>query len=238
MIDRDWLGSWIQSHHLSSPALDKYRLEYAGSSCRAIQIRDFLVPDLVSRVQKYLHQEASWENSYGLYQTNMRHNVSESEWKEAEEENKFWKYSALYDFNGTRNFSSNLIGFLKLRAYFQDTRFVEFVQHLTNTSLSRISLFRPHRMLPGDYLKPHSDRAEDRRIAVNLYLTPGWHPSCGGRLYMTSIPGLQDVFDAEYNSLTLFDIYENAEHYVSEITNEMTGLQRISISLFIDASQQ
>ena len=84
MIDRDWLGSWIQSHHLSSPALDKYRLEYAGSSCRAIQIRDFLVPDLVSRVQKYLHQEASWENSYGLYQTNMRHNVSESEWKEAE----------------------------------------------------------------------------------------------------------------------------------------------------------
>ena len=69
----------------------------------------------------------------------------------------------------------------------------------------------------GDFLLAHDDANRDRRLALVMYLTPGWSEACGGALHMTAADGTTDVTSADYNSIVFFDTLAGSTHRVGTI---------------------
>ena len=61
-------------------------------------------------------------------------------------------------------------------------------------------------MKKGDFLRRHTDRLGNRRLAFILYLSRDWSPSYGGMLHITDRSGNVIQIAIEYNSLVIFDV--------------------------------
>ena len=181
------LKSWIQTQHLERDALLSYRESFQTHSARLLVLTQFLQVPVCERLSKFLREEAEYRLEYGLYSSGDEA-AKEEAWLNADEEDRFFRFSKLIGAHPEYNLSPNMVTYLRFRKAFQDPGFQIFFQELSGMQLGWSDDFGSHSMATGDFLKPHSDDNRNRRLALVIYLSD-WRPNFGGALNVVDSQG-------------------------------------------------
>ena len=209
------LESWIQSSHLTNGVVQKYRETFNSDPARLVVIKDFLRAEVAQRLSRFLAQEAIFLPEYGLYSS--ENAVDEKDFLAAPDADRFFRLSKLTGTAPGFQMSPNAIAYLRLRQAFQQADFQDFFESVSGLRLGWSDDFGAHKMLPGDFLRPHSDDNRNRRLALVIYLSPEWKKECGGVLHVVDGGANDTEILPEYNSMVAFDVLGAAQHYVSPI---------------------
>ncbi len=227
MVDNDFLSTWIQPQHLEPGALDGYKEAFGSNPARMAVIEDFLVEDKAEKLGKFLATEAQFEYEFGLY--SVEDGADKEAWDAAEEKDRFFRFGKLTGISPEAQFSPNALTYLQFRKTFQDIRFKEFFQSASGLPLGVSDDFGSHRMSKGDFLKQHDDDNKNRRLAIVVYLTPGWEADEGGALHVVDRGGNQHTVGATFNGMVMFDTLAGTTHYVDRITPSDDSRHRYTI---------
>jgi hypothetical protein len=228
-VDRAALASLIQSQHLEPAAVDAYRSTFQSSPARFYVIKNFLRPELAERLSEFLRREARFETEFGLLSED-DHKVDESRWLDAPSDDRFFRYGRLVGADPEFQFSPNSLAYLQFRTAFQaDENLRSFFQDSTGLELARSDDFGSHSMRAGDFLREHDDNNRNRRLALVLYLSPGWTADLGGGLHIVDPKGEEHLVEAEYNSLVAFDTLAGTMHFVEPIRDTAGDATRVTI---------
>jgi 2OG-Fe(II) oxygenase superfamily len=227
MINRDWLRSWIQGHHLEDEALTRYRHAFVSHPVRLLWLKDFLQPDVAERLSRFLKAEAEFTTECGLY--SVEGAVPEERWLAAEPDDRFFRLSKLKGTAREFQVSRNALTYVQFRQVFQRPEFRGFFEAVSDLHLGWSDDFGSHSMIQGDFLRPHSDDNRNRQLALVIYLSPEWEPRFGGVLHVIDKDGRESIIPPDYNSLVAFDVLTDSQHLVSPITSDAGAAARLSI---------
>jgi hypothetical protein len=219
----------IQSQHLEPAAVDAYRSVFQSSPARFYVIENFLRPELAERLSEFLRREGRFETEFGL-QSEDDHKVDESRWLDAPPDDRFFRYGRLVGTEPEYQFSPNSLAYLQFRTAFQtDDNLRSFFEESTGLELARSDDFGSHSMRAGDFLREHDDDNRNRRLALVLYLSPGWKAELGGSLHILDPNGQEHVVEPEHNSLVAFDTLAGTTHFVEPIRDAAGDAARVTI---------
>lgn len=228
-VDKTALASLIQAEHLEPESSESRRSAFQSSPARFLVIENFLVPQIAERLSTFLRQEGQFETEFGLYSAD-QHKVEEPEWTAAPEDERFFRYGRLVGTAPEFQFSPNSLAYLQFRTAFQtDDNLREFFESSTGLELARSDDFGSHSMGAGDFLKEHDDNNRNRRLALVLYLSPGWKPEFGGSLHIVDPSGQESIVVSQYNSLVAFDTLAGTMHFVEAIGASAGKERRVTI---------
>ena len=227
MIDQKVVSPWIQAKHLEPDAIEAHRQAFASPPARLVFIREFLVESVADRLSRFLAGEGEFRFEYGLYSDEDA--VPEEEWEKASDDDRFFRLGKLVGTPPQFQMSPNALTYLRFRQVFQRPEFKAFFEAISGTPLGSSDDFGAHFMRVGDFLKPHSDDNRNRRLALVLYLSPGWKPEFGGELQVVEKEGAVHTIQPEYNSLVAFDVLTDSSHYIEPITPAAGDLPRLTI---------
>ncbi len=216
MIDTVFLGKWVQPQHLRDEALGAYRDRFAAHAGRLIVLSDFLLDPVAERLSLFLSMEAQFRVDHGLYSA-PDDTVSEAAWQEADAADRFFRFGRMIATRPEFMMSPNALTYLRFRQAFQDARFRGFFEQVSGLTLGSSDDFGSHAMGPGDLLRVHSDDNRNRRVAIVIYLTPHWEPRFGGALNLVTRTGEATRVDALFNSMVVFDVKAETDHYVDAV---------------------
>jgi hypothetical protein len=226
-MDDPELGRWIRDEHLADDAIHSYRDAFQRHPAKLLAIRGFLRDDVASRLATFLAEEAEYQEEYGIYSSDGA--VARERYEAAEEDDRFFRLRRLAGIPDEHRMSPNAMRYLQLRQTFQRPAFVSYFEAISGLTLNASDDFGTHRMVAGDYLRAHSDDNKDRRLAIVMYLTPGWKPEFGGGLHMIDRQRNETVVDADYNSIVLFDVLAGTDHFVERVAEEAGDVARLTI---------
>jgi hypothetical protein len=228
MIDPAALRGWMQPRHLDVDALEAYREAFTSHPARMVVLEDVLVEPVAERLWRFLDAEAQFEKEHGIYSVH-EGGVSEETWLQADQADRFFRYGKLVGTPPEFQLSPNALTYLRFRKAFQDPNFLRFFERLSGLSLGWSDDFGSHAMGRGDFLKAHDDDNRNRRLALVIYLSPGWDPAFGGALHVVDATGNTTVVDARYNRMVVFDVAANSTHSVSPIEAAAEDKKRLTI---------
>lgn len=108
--------------------------------------------------------------------------------------------------------------YLQFLAAFKNPKFKNFFEAITGLKYDlKTETYHFYIYKKGDFLGPHNDRGGDYSIAFMLYLTPEWEADFGGALNIVFPDGEIMKIEPEYNSLVVFNVKAQAEHFVSKV---------------------
>ena len=194
-------------------------------------LKRFLLDSVAARLSRFLTVETEFLTVYSLYSADGDY-VTEEEWRHADESDRLLKFGA---FSGARpefQLSPNLLTYLRFRTAFRDPKFAAFFEEVAGSPLGSIA-FSVHAMRTGDFLRPHTDALENRRLAFVLYLSPHWPPRFGGALHVVDHRGKASEIDAEYNALVIFDVTAKTKHFIAPIEPVAGETRRLSLGGWI-----
>jgi len=227
MIDRRWLESWIQLQHLEDQALEAYRRSFSSHPARLVVIKDFLVPPVADRLSRFLANEGEFNPEFGLY--SIEGAVKAEEWSLADDQDRFFRFRKLVGTQPQFQMSPNALTYLQFRKAFQRPELKSFFEAICEMPLGWSDDFGAHSMIPGDFLRPHSDDNRNRQLALVIYLTQGWERGFGGLLRVVHSDGSFTQIEAEYNSMIAFDVLTSPAHLVLPVEPAAGQKQRLSI---------
>jgi hypothetical protein len=223
------LASLVQAKHLEPDAIERYREEFQSHPARFIVLKNFLVPEVADRLSEFLRREGSFETEYGLYSAE-EHAVDEDRWSAAAPDDRFFRYGRLVGVPPSFQFSPNSLAYLRFRTTFQtDDELRSFFERATGLELARSDDFGSHSMGVGDFMKEHDDNNRNRRLALVLYLSPGWLTNRGGNLHIVGGGGRAWTVEPEYNSLVAFDTVAGTAHFVEQVAESAGDERRVTI---------
>lgn len=226
-LDRTALEPWIQPQHLEEDALASSGASLDAHPAKLHVLRDLLVADKAERLSRFLRDEAEYETEYGIY--SVEDAVDAERFEAAPEDDRFFRLSRLHGVPSEHQFSPNALGYLQFRQALQTEAFRGFFESVSGLPLASSDDFGVHSMRTGDFLRHHTDDNKDRRLALVLYLTPGWRAEYGGVLSMVDGLGATHRIEAEYNSIVMFDVQAESAHEVLPVESTSNGLARLSI---------
>lgn len=200
----------------------------ANDSHRMVAIDGALRGEIADAAAKYLLSEsAEWDTEYGLFEAS---DVTEKRFENATDSDRFYRYDILVhpepddDEPAAAEFGTFLdfIESPELRAVFEA---------IHGAGLGPAEEPTVHAMRASDYLKPHNDRSDGRRLAAVLYLNPAWQPDHGGAFRMFGANGARRV-EAVYNRLLVFDVEAHYGHNVEPVQPTAPG-PRLSVGWWL-----
>jgi len=224
MIDTDALGRWIQPQHLTDEALKGYRRSMAAHPARLVVIEDFLVPDVAERLAAFLADQALYEVERGLY--SVEGGVTAEAWEAADEQDRFFRFGKLSGQRPEAMLSDAMLTYVQWRTFVTEPAFHDLFEEMTGLELGSSDDFGCHEFNVGDFLREHDDANRNRRVALVMYLTPGWEERHGGGLTMTAADGSVDHRQATFNSMAVFDTLAGSSHRVERIEESDGELAR------------
>jgi Rps23 Pro-64 3,4-dihydroxylase Tpa1-like proline 4-hydroxylase len=228
VVPESELATVVQAEHLRPDAVERYRAEFQSHPGRFIVLKNFLVPELADQLSEFLRSEGSFETEYGLY-SEEEHAVEEARWSAAPAEDRFFRYGRLVGVLPSFQFSPNSLAYLRFRTTFQtDDELRSFFEDATGLELARSDDFGSHSMGAGDFMGEHDDSDRNRRLALVLYLSPGWQRGRGGSLRIAGDGGTWTV-EPEYNSLVAFDTLAGTVHFVEPVDQSAGDERRVTI---------
>lgn len=229
MVDSKALAPLIQSQHLTEEAVQSSRSAFESHPARFVVLEEFLLPEIAAKLSAFLRSEALFSQEHGLYSVEDRE-IDEEEWRAAEEEDRFFRFSKLVGSRPEAQFSPNSMAYLKFRSTFQkDDALRTYFEEITGIPLAVSDDFGSHSMAAGDFLKSHDDNNRNRRLALVLYLSPDWQPEYGGVLRIVDPAGQESTVPARYNSLVAFDTLAGTTHYVVPVDEAAAPDTRLTI---------
>ena len=226
-LERNLLEKWVQAPHLEPAAVGQYRSLFTSHTARALVIKNLLVPAVADRLSRFLAKEAEFAPEYGLYSREGA--VNEEAWMAGQEHDRFFRLHRLVRTPTQFQMSPNALTYLQFRKAFQHLEFKAFFEAITGLPLGWSDDFGAHSMGNGDFLRPHSDANRDRRVALVIYLTPGWRPEWGGTLHIVDTGRRVMEVTPEFNSMVVFDVLGAPEHYVAPIELPAGAPPRLTI---------
>lgn len=216
---------WIQPQHLRPEAIAAYREQFEHHPRKVVRIRDFLGADVALSLHRLFAEEVTMELRHSL---KLRGHVPGREWLEADPDERFY---AAYFMTGVRpafRLSPNVVTYLKLGAALRERGILDFFEQVTGHRLDGAD-FTPRAMARGQHVTPHIDDAEGRSLAFALYLSPGWRPEYGGAIQLFDPAGDTTCYEAEHNSIVVFDATLKTLHIVSAIEDAAGDARRYSL---------
>lgn len=144
------------------------------------------------------------------------------------------KNTDLFQFQQTDDIRSSSDPFLReYLSFFSSPSFIAFITQLTGISPLASIDASGQQYTSGNYLLPHDDRLEGRKIAYVMNLTKGFSDEDGGQLQFFEVDKkghpavVAKSFTPAFNSLFLFRVSKKSFHQVKEVTSSS---QRLSIT--------
>ena len=144
------------------------------------------------------------------------------------------KNTDLFQFKQTADLSSSADPFLQeYLSFFSSPEFLSFITQITGISPLASIDASGQQYGSGDYLLPHDDRLEGRKVAYVMNLTKGFTDSDGGQLQFFEVDKkghptiVAKSFLPAFNTLFLFRVSKKSFHQVNEV---VTNKQRLSIT--------
>lgn len=224
MVDADALGRWIQPRHLTDDALQAYREAMASHPAHLVVLEEFLLPEVADRLATFLADAALYTVEHGVYSS--EDGVSSDAWDAAGEDDRFFRFGKLSGQRPEAMLSDAMLTYLQWRSFVTEPPFHDLFEGLTGLELGPSDDFGCHEFKVGDFLREHDDANRSRRVALVMYLTPGWEERHGGGLTMTAADGSVDHRQATFNSMVVFDTLAGSSHRVERIEDAAGDLAR------------
>jgi hypothetical protein len=222
------LSPWLAPVHLD-PAVVTARAEaLATDPHRMLVVEDVLRPEVAAAAARYLlGSSARWEREYGLFDETQ---VSARRFENASESDRFYQYDVLVHPAAT-DADAEAAAFAGLLELVVDPLFRAGFEAIHGGPLGPAEPPTVHAMRGGDYLRPHNDCSNRRRLAAVLYLNPSWGPEHGGAFKMFGVSGGRRV-EAAFNRLLLFDVEAHYGHSVEPVRDDAPG-PRLSVGWWL-----
>lgn len=198
------LSNWLNPQHIQKKTIQDYKKRFLNNSpFPHLEIHDFLKEEKILSLIKALEKEEFLEKESDLF-----------------------KFMQTHDFATTDN-----LVLQELRSFLSSKEFLSFMKDITELPLKEESIDLSSSLYQNtDYLLPHDDRLEGRKIAFMLYLST-LNEKDGGKLifYKTkgSIPREEEkAIIPKRNTFVFFKVSEKSFHEVEEV---ITNTQRITI---------
>jgi hypothetical protein len=215
-MDNAALSPWIRSGHLEEAALGSYREAFANDPAKMIVLKHVLTSDVATQLETFMADGADYSTEYGLY-SRPDEPVAAEAWDAAATDDRFFRYSKLTGIRPEAALSDPTLTYMRFRAFVTEPPFKDLLEAITGVELGPGDNFGVHAFHAGDFLLDHDDSSKNRRIAFVMYLSRGWRPEYGGALFMEDPRGVVRTFDAEYNSMVVFDTLAGTTHHVGRI---------------------
>jgi Rps23 Pro-64 3,4-dihydroxylase Tpa1-like proline 4-hydroxylase len=229
-----WLKGWVQSGHLQPDAIEAGRRTFMSHPARALVLKNFLLDPGAEKLSRFLLNEARFELAYGLYSKSAKDGnlsgVSPAAWLEAEEKEKFYRFSDYAGVQDEFKLSSNLTVFQQFFSALRTDRFKLFFEELSGLELGPAPLINAYSYKAGDFLDLHTDDVKSKRLSFIFYLSPEWDRRFGGLLNLIDPDGNVTQVDPDYNSLVIFDVAAKTKHFISPVEQRAGRRVRLTIS--------
>lgn len=199
------LRALVDADHLGDEALARDHHGFCADGIGLVVIDAFLVAPVADRLAQFLQHEAIFEHEYGLYSTDGA--VPRDRWEAAGDDDRFFRYGRLVGVSHEHRLSENVLTYLHFRHAFQQPPCRDYFELLSGMALTGSDDVGAHRLVAGDYLRPHSDDNRNRALAIVLYLTPGWQSAWGGELSVLDSDGELGRIEPAFNRLVAFDVH-------------------------------
>jgi hypothetical protein len=212
------LDAWINEEHLTEEAMRRYRDEFLKHPARVLVIPDFLHTDKASQLASYLAEDLEYERKYGLY--SVQDPVTEEQWATAASGDRSFRFRQPSGVRPEAYLSPNTLMYMQFKKAFADPNFSRFFEKVTGLHLAHASDdIGAHAMERGDFMGSHDDDNRGRRLAIIIYLSPGWADEFGGALRITDRGGGVVEVPPLFNSLAMFDVRAGTTHEVTPVTD-------------------
>ncbi len=198
------MEDWLNPEYLKKKNIEKLRKQFLNNNpFPHLELKHFLKEEKIRKIIKTLEKEEFLEKESDLFKFMQTHDFATSSTSELQE----------------------------LRTFLSSKEFLSFMEELTNIKLKENSIDISASIYQNtDYLLPHDDQLEGRKIAFMLYLST-LEVRDGGKLilYKTkgSIPREEEkAIIPEINSFVFFKVSEKSFHEVEEM---YVNKQRITI---------
>ena len=167
-------------------------------------------------------------NDYGLYSTGASR-VQSDAFSEAGDDDRFYRFRSMVGVDPASGLSDTTFAYMQLRRGLQSGAGGRYFETISGLELAVADDFNPHRMEAGDYLRPHNDQNNNRRVAIVIYLSPGWTPEYGGTLVVVDQDDRSHTVPAKYNSIVIFETAGHKHHYVETIDEQAGERARLTL---------
>jgi len=225
-VNQSLLEAWFQPQHLEDDVLESYRRSFIEHPARLVVLENVLVPQIADRLASFLASEAEFSPEFGLY--SIEGAVDEQQWLRAEDQDRFFRLRKLAGTLRQFQMSPNALTYVMFRKAFQLPEFKAFFEAISGLTLGWSDDFGAHSMVENDFLRPHSDDNRNRRLALVIYLTPGWQRQFGGLLRVFHRDGTFTEIEPRFNSMIAFDVLAAPAHLVTAVS-AAGQRQRVSI---------
>lgn len=229
------LEGLVASSHLHGDAVGDHRVAFERSPARLVHLKGFLCEDIAAQLSRFLLEQAEFYPEFGI--AGVEGPVAESAWRACPEEQRFFRMGKLLRARPGHELAPEALRYLRFRRELQEPELRRYFERVTGLSLRAADDFGVHAMSDGDYLREHSDAIGGRRLALVLYLTPGWVPASGGALHVVGDDGAITVVVPEYNSLVAFDVRTGFRHAVTPVRLAAGEPPRVTIGGWYDGME-
>ncbi len=198
------LQEWLNSEYLSIKKIEKVRKNFQNNKpFPHIALFNFLKEEKAKKLLHALQKETFEEKEADLF-----------------------KFMQTKDLAGTKN--SIVADFHTILA---SEEFITYMSYVTDSKLKKGKVDMSGSLYQNtDYLLPHDDRLETRKVAYMVYLST-LKERDGGKLILYSTANKQPVEEEtaivpEFNTLVFFKVSEKSFHEVEEV---ITNIQRITL---------
>jgi 2OG-Fe(II) oxygenase superfamily len=223
-MQTDELAPWIAGSHLEEAAVREHRAAFEADPARLVMLEGFLRSDVAERLAEFFAEGAEYSREYGLYSA--EGGVDAEAWERAPDDDRFFRYDKLTGIKPEAALSDGALTYMRFRSFVTEPAFRGYFEELTGLPLGPSDDFGGHAFEVGDFLRDHDDANKDRRLAIVLYLTPGWQPDFGGALVMGDRTGAVRRFDASFDTLAVFDTIAGTTHRVEPVLEAAAGSAR------------
>jgi Rps23 Pro-64 3,4-dihydroxylase Tpa1-like proline 4-hydroxylase len=234
MSDQVWPKDWVQARHLQPGTIESYRKAFTSHPARVLVLKDFLLDQVAEKLNRFLSHEARFELSYGLYSKKVKDgnipSVTAAAWLEAEEGERFYRFSDYAGLLDEHQLSSNRAVFQQFFFALRDDESRLFFQELSGLELSSNPLINAYSYRSGDFLSYHTDDVKSKRLSFVFYFSPHWERRFGGLLHLIDDGGDVTVVEPDYNSLVIFDVAARTRHFISPVEQCAGERARLTIS--------
>lgn len=140
------------------------------------------------------------------------------------------KNSDLFQFKQTNELKHNTNPVMRdFYTFFSSPEFIDYLADISDIKLDGTIDMAGFIYQPGDYLLPHDDRLEGRKIAYVLNLSHGFTAKDGGALELFSTTNHHPTLVTKkipptYNTLTIFKVTPTSFHQVHEVLSTKSRL--------------
>ncbi|WP_341365920.1 2OG-Fe(II) oxygenase family protein [Yoonia sp. BS5-3] len=226
------IDDWISSEHTGLEERNYYRQVFANGDHLPLRIPNVLRSDKVDILNDFFEHDAIWaESDLALRGKGF---VSRQEWEEASESERLSAIKSL-DSEQIENFGpSRDIFFEFINAIKFDRSIYDWFVDVSGLPLVPVPSISAKAMGANDFLGPHNDRTENRRLAYIFYFSRDWQAKFGGSLEFRSGEKTSSLA-CEHNSLVIFDVLADQIHWISPVHEIAKSRLRYTVGGWFDA---